>query len=295
MKKEKKYSIDLNFLTAREYHKFPDSFKEYSYAALLLLRRKKVFLLEEDILTSHMDDAEIENLKDNRENPMNFIRAKFPYRFADAGRRLKSEEGGEYAQAWFDLFSEYIILPQEIDYDLFFVYKLRHTDLLELDNFLNYTLGNYYNDNVADFIRFVKLVLRKHGKKLLQPEQTETINEWIAEKEKEVALSGTIDTKTKGKIKRERDDKVTLLNQEQTALLIHCLRKTKIILIDEFLNNKEAGQAFSILTGYSADTLRQNLNKSETANIATIKNVEVVEKALKEVLKYIEKQVKPEQ
>src|ERR1019366_6593488 len=145
---------------------------------------------------------------------------------------------------------------------------------------LNYSFENYNSDNKTDFIRFLKLTLRKHGNRLLLPEQMETINEWIAEKEKEVALSGTVEPKTKVRIKRERDDKVTLLNQEQTALLIHCLRKTKVILIDEFLNNKEAGVAFSILTGYSADTLRQNLNKSETANIATFKNVEVVEKAL---------------
>jgi hypothetical protein len=86
-----------------------------------------------------------------------------------------------------------------------------------------------------------------------------------------------------------------LLNQEQTALLIYCLRKTKVILIDEFLNNKEAGVAFSILTGYSADTIRQNLSKTELHKTATAKNVEMVEKALKEVLKYIEKQVKPEE
>lgn len=108
-------------------------------------------------------------------------------------------------------------------------------------------------------------------------------------------LKGTVTTKTKGKIKRERDDKATSLNQEQTALLIYCLRKTKIILKDEYLNNKEAGQAFSILTGYSADTLRQNLNKSEMARIASIKNVEAVAKAMKELQKYVEEEVKPEE
>lgn len=79
--------------------------------------------------------------------------------------------------------------------------------------------------------------------------------------------------KTKGKSKREAEDSVTALNQEQTALLIHFLQQTKIILKDEALNNKEAGQAFSVLTGYSADTLRQTIGKPEIERIATKKNL----------------------
>ena len=39
-----------------------------------------------------------------------------------------------------------------------------------------------------------------------------------------------VSTKTKVKYKRQRDDALTKLNQEQTALLIYCLQKTRIIL-----------------------------------------------------------------
>ena len=292
--KERDYNISLYKLTEGERLNFPESFKEYSEAVIFLLRTKESFLFEDDLIEEYKDHPFVEEHINSGKQGIDAIRAAFPHCFVHAGKRRR-KKGEGLTPVWFDLWSDSIITPQDELYDLFFVYKLRHTDLMEMDYFLNYSLENYYENNTVSFLRFLKLALRKHSKKLLQPEQIETINEWIAEQEKTTALSGIEEPKTKGKIKRERDDKVTLLNQEQTALLIHCLRKTKIILIDEFLNNKEAGQAFSILTGYSADTLRQNLNKSETANIATIKNVEVVEKALKEVLKYIDKQVKPEQ
>src|ERR1039457_2065291 len=121
----------------------------------------------------------------------------------------RKKEGEEFKPAWFDLWKEdYIITPEHPSYNLFFTYKLRQTDILELDKFLNDFLENEA-DTKTDFIRFLKLTLRKHGKKLLQPEQIDTINEWITEQEKEPALSGTIEPKIKGRIKRERDDKVT--------------------------------------------------------------------------------------
>jgi hypothetical protein len=65
----------------------------------------------------------------------------------------------------------------------------------------------------------------------------------------------------KGKIKREANDKRTILSQEQTVLLMFYLQQEKAILKDEYLNDKEAGQAFEMLTGYSQHTLRQNLGK----------------------------------
>ena len=290
---KRSHGINLNQLTAAEYFSFRASFNEYSEAVLFMFKIKDDFLYEDYLIEEYKNDSEVERQIKDGMQAMDAIRAAFPDRFFGAGsRRKKGKE--EFTPVWFDLWEEnYVITPEHPLYDLLFVYKLRQTDLLELDKFLNDFLENEA-DTKTDFIRFLKLTLRKHGKRLLQPEQLETINEWITEKEKEVALSGTAEPKTKVRIKRERDDKVTLLNQEQTALLIYCLRKTRVILIDEFLNNKEAGHAFSILTGYSADTIRQNLTKTEVAKTATAKNVEVVEKALKEVLKYMDKEIKPE-
>jgi hypothetical protein len=291
--KGRNYDINLNYLTAGEYFSFRDSFDEYRKAVLYMFNVKGYFIFEDDLIEKFKDDVEVLHLIAGGKQPIEAIKSAFPDKFISVGSRIKKGQEG-YTQAWFDLWDEdYIITPGNTLYDLFFTYHLRQADLLELDNLLNYFLDNY-SDNRTDFMRFLQLTLRKHGKKLLQPEQTETINEWMIEQEKAPILYGTSDIKTKGKPKRERDDKITCLNQEQTALLIYCLRETKIIFPNEFLNNKEAGHAFSILTGYSADTIRQNLNKSEVARLATIKNIDAVTKALNDLLKFIENKVKPE-
>lgn len=291
---EKNYTLNLRDISIYENLIFPDSFKEYSEMAEFLLRTNRMFLLEDDLINNHKDEPEVKDLMEQGNMPIGAITQAFPNRFLREGIHSKKDGAeNEGVWGWFDLWTEYEITPADTLYDLFFTYKLRQTDLLELDNLLSYSLHNNSGSN-TDFIRFLRLTLRKHGDKLLQPEQTETINEWIAEQEKETTLSGTADAKTKGRPKRERDDKITCLNQEQTALLIYCLRETKIILKDEFLNNKEAGRAVSILTGYSADTIRQNLNKSEVARLATIKNIDTVTKALNDLLKFIEDRVKPE-
>jgi hypothetical protein len=288
------YGINLSNLTLMEYASFSASFKEYCEAVLFMLRVKAHFIFEDELLEQYKDDDAVQSHIAVGAQGMDAVRGAMPDRFISAGKRKKDGEN-EFRPAWFDLWEEnYFITPEFPRYDLFFAYQLRQTDLLELDNVLNYFFENSTNNSVKDFTRFLTLTLRKHGKKLLQPEQIETVNEWIEAQEKEANLSGTDHTKNKGKVKRDRDDKLTLLNQEQIVILIYCLRKTNVILTDELLNNKDAGQAFSILTGYSADTIRQNLNKSELAKTATAKNVGVVEMALREVLEYIEKEVKPE-
>lgn len=67
--------------------------------------------------------------------------------------------------------------------------------------------------------------------------------------------------KRRNNIIRESRDKLTSLSQEQTVLLMYYLQKERVLLKDEYLTDSEAGQAFEILTGYSQDTLRQNLGK----------------------------------
>ncbi len=75
-------------------------------------------------------------------------------------------------------------------------------------------------------------------------------------------LGGKKSTKMKQvKINREAQDKKTSLSQEQTVLLIHLLREEKVLLKEQDLNDKDAGIAFEILTGYSQNTLRINLGQ----------------------------------
>ncbi len=95
----------------------------------------------------------------------------------------------------------------------------------------------------------------------------------------------------KAKIKRNANDRLTSLTQEQTALLLHYLQQERVFLKDEYLKNKEAGIAFEILTGYSQNTLRQNLsgvkeyqnkiNLKEIDNLLTRLKI-AIDKALKE-------------
>lgn len=274
--KYKEYHINLNHLTAGERFGYPDTFTEYSKVVVSMLNMKNYFLSEDDLIKEHEDDPAVQSHIDNNEKGMAAVSASFPDRFVYAGKRPKKRGLKELTPAFFDLWMDYNITVDDFHYDLFFTYQLRQTDLLEIDDLLNYFLENHPGDNKTDFIRFLKLTLRKHSKKLLQPEQLETINEWIADKEKEASLSGIPEMKIKGKIKRDREDSVTKLNQEQTALLIHFLQAGKIILKDEYLNNKEAGHAFSILTGYSADSLRQNLSRMELERISTKKNIDMI-------------------
>ena len=288
------YGINLNHLTAREYLGFRDSFEEYKKAVLFLLQIKDRIEFEDDLIAQYQSDFEVQRLMAEGMPGMEAIRSSFPDAFIGAGSRRKIKGKDEYTPAWYHLWQDYNITPLDPNYDLFLAYRLRQADLMELDDILNSLLERYYNGNKVIFSRVLKLTLRKHGQTLLQPEQTDTINEWIYLQEKETFLSGIEETKGKVRIKRSRDDKVTILNQEQITLLIFCLQKTDVILKGELLSNKEAGQAFSILTGYSADTIRQNLSNEELHKISTAKNAIAVQKALETVLKFIDNKVMPE-
>ncbi|MFN3341367.1 MAG: hypothetical protein ACK40M_01645 [Flavobacteriales bacterium] len=106
------------------------------------------------------------------------------------------------------------------------------------------------------------------------------MTEWINFREKEEA--GKTKIRSKGKRVREDNDSTTLLTQEQTTLFISYLQRTKIIRYGENLKNKEAGEAFAMLTGYSAETIRQTLGQSELERISmNKKNLVGVENAIK--------------
>ncbi|MEO8759605.1 MAG: hypothetical protein ABI388_01410 [Bacteroidia bacterium] len=84
----------------------------------------------------------------------------------------------------------------------------------------------------------------------------------IEEKNTKENLSGASKS-TKGKLKREAQDRRTYLSQEQTVVLMHYLQKERLFLNDEYLKKTEFGIAIETLTGYSQNTLRQDLGKYE--------------------------------
>lgn len=277
------YKLILNHITHGEFSlniKHPDKFEEYKQMAHLFLNHKGKHLFEEDILSQYREGMTLEKLFKQEQE-----------RFIQGTNHKKN---GKNQKTWYDLSSMEEIERKDNFFDYFFACKLRHINILEIDGFLTFHLDYSFNEEKRDYFRFLNLVLRKYHEQLLDAKITDTVREWIAATEKEETLSGTALAKTKGKIKRERDDKITQLNMEQTALLIYCLRHNKIILKDEYLNDKEAGYAFSILTGYSSETIRQNLNKKEITRLSTKKNVEILLRSLKDVQRYIENQIKPE-
>lgn len=96
----------------------------------------------------------------------------------------------------------------------------------------------------------------------------------------------------KGRSMRIAGDNMTKLNQEQTVLLIHHLQRGRVILKDEYLTDKAAGQAFSMLTGYSAAALRIKLSPKEISHVQTKQNLKAVHDALTLILTHIEADIR---
>jgi hypothetical protein len=112
------------------------------------------------------------------------------------------------------------------------------------------------------------------------------------EKNTKENLSGSQNQQTikRIKVKREAQDKLTCLSQEQTVLLIHYLQQGRVLLKDEYLSNMDAGKAFENLTGYSQNTLRQSLGKIEAHQNKT--NLKEVENVLTRIIIAIGKDLK---
>jgi hypothetical protein len=212
------------------------------------------------------------------------------------------EEGKEPEKAYIDLLINYDVQRGDMFYDLFYVCKLRNTDFFRLDGFLEYHLTTYYENDFTFYSRFLKILIKQYKGEYLTESHVELIQEWIIDKEKQIVLnadnSNAIDGTTesewhrKGRRKREADDKMTCLNQEQTVLFINYLKLHRVVLNGDNLKHMDAGIAFSILTGYSKNTLRQNLSDSghglTKSNLVEIDNLLTrmkiaIEKDLKEV------------
>lgn len=258
MENKEKYELILNHISAHEQQlrSKENAFEEYRQMAYLWLSRKGRHLFAQDILKQYGDGAVLDKVL--AQNPNQYVPG------------LNLPKNGRQEKTWYDIFGTDVIEPDDFLFDYFFICKVRHIDLLELDNYLDYHLTRSFGGDTEKFRRFLRLSLRKHNT-LMKPEQAETINEWLAGSEAK-ATTGAI--KSKGKLKRTADDKLTDLSQEQTALLIHYLQETRIILKDEYLNNKQAGEAFSALTGYSPDTLRLELGdlKKTKKNLTPLYN-----------------------
>jgi hypothetical protein len=256
------YELILNHITARE-SMSQETFEAYKQNAYSWLNNKGRHLFEEDILKEYSEGRTLEKIFS--QNTERYIPGS------------NKQKGDKRERTWYDIMGMDVIEADDSFFNFFFTCKLRHLDLFQIDDFLNYYLENKFDGDTEKFHRFLIIALRKYTK-LLKVEYTDTVNEWMTSLKTKGELSGA--TKTKGKLKREAGDKMTCLNLEQTALLIHFLQEGRIILKDEYLNKKQAGQAFNTLTGYSADTLRQELGASGIGTSISKENIKELHNAI---------------
>jgi hypothetical protein len=255
--------LSLYHLSIVENMRTDEEYNYYQGAVAKMLSLKDMHITEAEILQRHQKQSMEEVFEQVKDGSVMYF-------------RTEQEVQGNKTTIWYDTWMDYIISEKDQLYALFFTYKMRHLGLLHLDDFLHYQLTQKYDGNFSRFTRFLTLALREHAPGLLENKHIKTANEWLQMKQAEISQESVSDEKEiriKGRPKRTGDDKLTALNQEQTVLLIHYLQKAKVFYQGEFLTNKQAGQAFHILTGYSADTIRQKLANHELDTVNSKKNL----------------------
>lgn len=215
----------------------------------------------------HIYTTQAEVMKEHNAETWEQVLSIEPYRYLEASEPDKI----------IDIQADLIITPDNPFYNTLFACTIRHTTLFNIDKFLDYHLARYYGNNLKAFSKFLRLLIRQYAEvgDVIPKAEAVTVLEWMkekAEEEKEQAapLSGTGE---KGeKITRRRDDGLTKLSQEQTVLLLQYLKEMGAFLPDRLLPNTIAARAFSQLTGYSANTMRQDW--VNYPNLETVENLE---------------------
>lgn len=253
----------LNHITGGEcIPPFRKDFEDYKDMVFLFLNYKGKYTFEEELVGRY--SKENVTLKDFLE--------KNRSRFYAGPKR---EKNGEWQQTWYDLWSMEEVTHDDDFFDFFFTCKLRHVNLFDIDEYLSFHLDYSFKHQQKEYFRFLQLVLRQYGDSKLNPHIIETVSEWIkateADNDKDEPTLSGVDKKIKGRMSRVAGDHLTCLNQVQTAMLIEYMQQTEMILSDHYLNDKQAGTAFGLLTGYSPDSLRLRLGKKGAVeNVAKI-------------------------
>jgi hypothetical protein len=270
--RNQEFELDLNFITINESLMNRADFETYAEYAFLFLRNSKMVMTEEDIEKRY-------NTKD-----INNVISSSPF-FRETVPSKKQD--GTPTKRYVDIAESYFVKPEDSSYDMFFAYKLRQIELLEIDDFLEYHLYFYYSSDMIIYKRFLLLCLRSH-KKLFTPETELTVAEWIETKEKQI---NQLEDGQLGKVRSKRpvrtnNDNKTSLTGEQTVLLAHYLQE-KNVFYNGYLTDAEIATAFEILTGYSHNKLRTNLPKAES--FKTHENVKALDNLISNLAKLIAK------
>lgn len=325
--------INLNHLTANEYGKMKanlagSDWEHFKELVTKLFQIKDLYFFESELL------------RDYKVKSMDELLSSYPDKFFPAGNKnihfkdidfritdskkafdnldpkLKErieKEGWkkeDFEKAWYDVWLErFEVTPADPFYDEFFVYQLRNLDLLDTDEFLNYQLNEYFDNDPAKFKRFILLSLRKHGDKLMTKDQVKTVEEWVAMVEQTPSLSEMPVNKEqpianeekksdsneekfrRSKVSRDRGDDITCLNLIQTAYFVNLLREVKVIIKDnKNLPDTWAAEAFNLLTGYKSDPLRLRMNL-KGQNDVNYTDRKAVRDVLQKLINIVEKEI----
>lgn len=98
------------------------------------------------------------------------------------------------------------------------------------------------------------------------------------------------ETKAKKKNIRARSDGATMLNEEQTALLILVLQRARILLPD--IKPSYIGDAMEILSGFSSNSFRHLLSPDDIKLLFNERNLKVLHDGLTRAITVIERQIR---
>lgn len=86
-----------------------------------------------------------------------------------------------HTRYYYDLTADIAITKTNHQYSKLFAYKLLHFGLDEIDAFLEYQLEKHYHNNIKEFGRFLKVVLKAQKEKI-KSDAANIINSWIYHK-----------------------------------------------------------------------------------------------------------------
>lgn len=250
--------VDLNYITSCEQMSRSRSEYDYrmEYESLVtsMLGHEGIYLFEQDITDQYNNLSLKEILEQND-------------KYVQGPNKRNPKMDGKLCPTYYDTCMSLYITPANRSYPSFLAYLLKNIDLLKIDQCLAYQLEKYHANDFASFSRLLSLIIRKYEGVIIPEKVLTTIQEWITSRsenqknEQADAKDSAIGGKKRGRINRRAEDNITVLNREQTILLIQYLKESGVFLKDEYLTDADAGKAFELLTGYSQNTIRQDLGK----------------------------------
>lgn len=181
----------------------------------------------------------------------------------------------EYNTNYLDEYSE--------NFEYYFMLGLRQTELKNIDDYLTHHAQKFE----SDFRQFLTFALMNFDH-FINSSQKQLTDEWLNKKKS--TNFKTIEIRLPKFKERTKSDNYTTLNVEQTALLFHYLKNSKVILNDTPLQPAtEISKAIRILTGYSENTLRQKLSNSKQIDNINKDDLIVTQNILKKIIKLIDK------